>query len=156
MMLRTFEVSDLAAVRELIHRTIVECYPSAYPPHAVAYFKRFHSDDAVLARARDGSVVVIEDAGAILATGAVVGSDVSAVFVAPERQREGLGGTMMDELEGHAVRSGHSSVSLSVSLPSRSFYEQRGYRVIEACSIDVGEEQRLEYWQAVKDLAGGS
>jgi hypothetical protein len=46
-------------------------------------------------------------------------------------------------------------VELSVSLPSRRFYENLGYELVEACSIDVGEGQRLDFWKARKMLAGG-
>ncbi len=35
-------------------------------------------------------------------------------------------------------------------------YEHRGYRVVEDCSIEVGEGERLDYWEAVRDLAGES
>jgi hypothetical protein len=44
-------------------------------------------------------------------------------------------------------------VSLSVSLPSRRFYEALGYEIVEERSIDVGEGQRLDFWQAHKALA---
>ncbi|MGB4441754.1 MAG: hypothetical protein WBJ62_05965 [Coriobacteriia bacterium] len=44
------------------------------------------------------------------------------------------------------------AAELSVSLPSRGFYERRGYRILEACSIDVDEGERLDYWAAEKQL----
>jgi hypothetical protein len=48
------------------------------------------------------------------------------------------------------------SVELDVSLPSRGFYERRGYRMLEDRSIDVGEGETLDYWRAAKRLAGES
>jgi GNAT superfamily N-acetyltransferase len=155
-MLRQFREADLLDVRLLIRRTIDTSYPPAYPPRAVDFFMRFHADDAILERAKRGRLVVVEDAGTIVATGAIVAGEVTGVFVVPERQGGGLGGTVMDDLEAQAIRSGQRSVSLSVSLPSRGFYRRRGYRIVEARSIDVGEGQRLDYWQAVKELHGES
>jgi len=90
-----------------------------------------------------------------VATGSLRADEVSGVFVAPERQGEGLGGLVMDALEEAALRAGQCSTRLSVSLPSRRFYERRGYRILEARSIDVGGGERLDYWEAVKELRAG-
>jgi ribosomal protein S18 acetylase RimI-like enzyme len=141
-MLRPFRDADLVEVRRLISRTIDTSYPPTYPPRAVDFFGRVHADDAILERAKGGHLVVVEDAGTIVATGAIVAGEVTGVFVAPERQGDGLGGIVMDELEAHASRNGQRSVSLSVSLPSRGFYRRRGYRIVEARSIDVVERSR--------------
>ena len=151
-----FQDSDLPAVHDLIHRTIDACYPAAYSPRAVAFFKEFHSLDAILDRARSGCVLVVERDDGIVATGAVVESEVTGVFVDPAFQGEGLGASVMDELEAVAASAGHDSVHLSVSLPSRGFYEHRGYRGLEERTIDVGDGQRLDYWEASWPLTAES
>ena len=46
-------------------------------------------------------------------------------------------------------------LGISVSLPSRGFYERLGYVILEECSIDVGEGEKLDYWQAKKKLHKG-
>jgi hypothetical protein len=58
----------------------------------------------------------------------------------------------MQELERRAVAKGLTEIELSVSLPSRGFYEILGYQAIEDCDIDVGEGQRLCFWKAKKKL----
>ncbi len=151
-MLRTFRASDIAAVQGLIHRTIDVCYAGVYPPQAVAFFKRFHSLEAIRERALAGAVVVVEDESGIVATGARAGSEISGVFVTPEMQGRGLGALVMDELEAGALAAGEPVARLDVSLPSRGFYERRGYVVQAGRSIDVGEGQRLLYWEAEKSL----
>ncbi len=45
------------------------------------------------------------------------------------------------------------AAELSVSLPSRGFYERRGCRILEARFIDAGEGEQLDYW-AVEKLLG--
>ena len=152
-MLRTFRASDIAAVQGLIHRTIDACYAEVYPPQAVAFFKRFHSLEAIGERALAGAVVVVEDESGIVATGARAGSEISGVFVAPEMQGRGLGALVMEELEAGALAAGEPVARLDVSLPSRGFYERRGYLVQADRSIDVGEGQQLIYWEAEKPLA---
>jgi len=154
--LRHCEASDAPAVHHLIGATIDSCYPAHYPPRAVDFFKSIHSADAITRRADEGLVLVAEDAGGIVATGALVGGEIGGVFVLPYAQGSGVGTSVMDELEHAALSLGLSSVELDVSLPSRGFYERRGYRVLESRSIDVGEGEFLYYWRAVKRLSGES
>jgi GNAT superfamily N-acetyltransferase len=151
--LRTFRASDIAAVQGLIHRTIDVCYTEVYPPQAVTFFKRFHSLEAIRERALAGAVVVVEGESGLVATGARAGSEISGVFVAPEMQGRGIGALVMDELEADALAAGEPMVHLDVSLPSRGFYEGRGYVIQADRSIDVGEGQQLHYWEAEKPLA---
>ena len=154
VMLRTFRASDILEVQGLIHRTIDACYSAVYPPQAVAFFKRYHSLEAIRERALAGVVVVVEGESGIAATGARNGGEISGVFVAPEMQGRGLGALVMDELEAGAVAAGEPVVHLDVSLPSRGFYERRGYVIRADRSVDVGEGQQLHYWEAEKPLAG--
>ena len=156
MRLRDFDASDASDVHDLIAATIDACYPAHYPPRAVEFFKGFHSLDAISRRADAGMLLVVEHGDGIVATGALVDGEISGVFVLPDAQSAGIGSAVMDELERTALSSGLSSVELDVSLPSRGFYERRGYRVIESRSIDVGEGEVLDYWRAVKRLAGES
>ncbi|MBN1192743.1 MAG: GNAT family N-acetyltransferase [Coriobacteriia bacterium] len=155
MDLRAFETSDAAPVRQLIHRTIDVCYTGVYPPRAVAFFKEYHSLDRVRERVEAGEVIVVESRGVIIATGSLVADEISGVFVDPQFQRLGVGARVMDRLEDMARDAGLAATQLSVSLPSRGFYERRGYRVLEDRFIDVGEGERLDYWAAEKSLGDG-
>jgi GNAT superfamily N-acetyltransferase len=150
--LRGFRDADAVAVHALIHRTIDACYPAVYPPRAVDFFKRFHSLEAVSNRASAGHVVVVDDGSGIVATGARTGHEISGVFVAPEAQGRGLGALVMDALESGVLAAGNPVARLDVSLPSRGFYERRGYVVLANRSIDVGDGQHLLYWEAEKSL----
>jgi GNAT superfamily N-acetyltransferase len=153
---RRFEDCDLPAVHDLIQRTIDACYPAVYPRRAVAFFKAHHSREAILRRAQIGTVLVIDDGRDVVATGALVDGEIAGVFVSPQSQLGGLGATVMGELERIASASGFDSVGLDVSLPSRGFYEHRGYRVVDERALDVGEGEVLTYWRAVRVLAGES
>jgi hypothetical protein len=81
--LRSFRSEDLPAVRSLIRETIDVSYAEAYPPRAVAFFKTFHDDSAILARAAEGTVLVAERDGAIVATGARHENEILALFTVP-------------------------------------------------------------------------
>ena len=154
--IRKFQDSDLISVRDLIHRTIDGCYSGVYPPRAVQFFKDFHSEAQILERQRNGDILVLEHDGNLVATGTIVGGDIFGVFVDPGFQRHGYGAAIMRELEGRARTRGYFESELSVSLPSRGFYEGLGYRMLEECTTDVGEGESLNYWKARKDLGNES
>jgi len=143
--LRRSDSADVATIQRLIHATIEASYAGVYPPRAVQHFKEFHTVDRILERQAAGEFLVAEHDGQLVATGAIVGAHIYAVFVHPQLQKRGIGGQVMDRLEGEAEREGRDSVRLDVSLPSKGFYEGRGYRLLESCSIDVGEGERLDY-----------
>lgn len=153
--IRECRQSDVIAVRRLIHETINASYTGVYPSRALQSFREFHSDDSIAKRMKTGTVLVLERQGEIVATGSLVGDEICGVFVRASCQRCGYGRVVMVELEKRAKANGCATVELSVSLPSRAFYEGLGYEITEECSIDVGEGQRLDYWRGRKLLSKG-
>jgi GNAT superfamily N-acetyltransferase len=150
--IRQMHISELSIVRELILRTIDLSYSAVYPPRAVQFFKDFHSEENILQRCRDGGILIVEKDGRIIGTGSLVGAEILGVFILPELQSQGHGSSLMHALERRAVDFGINEVRLSISLPSRKFYESLGYEVIGNHSFDVGEGQKLDYWNAHKAL----
>lgn len=150
--IRKFLEHDLIPVQNLIHHTIDICYSGVYPPRAVQFFKEFHSREKIMQRHQEGEILVVEQDGNVIATGAFVGNDIFGVFVHPEFQHIGHGRTLMRKLENKVKAKGCTESELSVSLPSRGFYENLGYEMLEECSIDVGEGQHLDFWKARKPL----
>lgn len=152
ILIRDYQEKDLDAVQHLIHQTIDVCYPGIYPPRAVQEFKDFHSKEAITRRHEDGVILVVEERAGIVATGTLVAGDIFGVFVDPEVQGKGYGKAVMEELEHRAKARGREVVELSISLPSKHFYLGLGYRIMEDRSLDVGHGQRLDYWEAKKNL----
>lgn len=136
----------------MIYNTIHVSYSGVYPVRAVQFFKEYHSNERILERSRTGEILIVEREGAIVATGSLVGNEISAVFVSPDFQGHGYGKRIMRELESRANAQGIPEVILNVSLPSRKFYENLDYEILPERSIDVGEGQVLNYWPARKIL----
>jgi GNAT superfamily N-acetyltransferase len=149
---REFHASDLESVLILIHHTIDVSYSSVYPVQAIQFFKDFHSGAKIIERHQNGEILILEKDGKVIGTGSLVGSDILGVFVHPRLQHQGYGKAIMKELEKKAVRNAVSEVAISVSLPSRRFYESIGYKITGSYSTDVGEGQQLNYWEAKKEL----
>jgi len=141
-------------LRDFIASVIDFSYSGVYPPRAVDFFKDWHSEKRILERSAQGDILIIEDNrdGSILATGSLIGSEIAGVFVRPDIQRKGIGAEIMRKLEEIAAEKGVYEIKLSVSLPSKGFYERLGYRILDELSTDVGEGQSLIYREGIKSL----
>jgi GNAT superfamily N-acetyltransferase len=153
MSIRDIDSYDLDSLRKMMHDTIDACYSMVYPERAVQFFKTYHSDQNIAERRQKGDVLLIKRGDLIVATGAMVGNEVLGVFVRLEDQGKGYGKTIMNELERRAKIKGLDQITLAISLPSRKFYEALGYEIVGDCFEDVGEGQRLDYWEARKTIA---
>jgi putative acetyltransferase len=151
-MIRLFREADVIPLCRMICDTIDASYSGVYPPRAVEFFKGHHSEKRIAERSAIGEILVAEGDGFILATGSLVDAEIVGVFVHPAHQGQGHGKAIMVELERRAKAKGLSEVNLSVSLPSRKFYEHLGYEVLAERALDVGEGQYLNYWPGKKAL----
>ena len=151
-MIRLFRDSDLNSLHTMIYATIDVSYSSVYPVRAVQFIKEYHSEGRIFERSRKGEIVIIERASSIVATGSLVENEILAVFVSPDMQGQGYGKRILSDLESRAKAQGISEIILSVSLPSRKFYEKLEYEILPERSIGVGEGQHLNYWPGRKTL----
>ena len=154
--IRLFREADLVPLHRMIKDTIDASYAGIYPDRAVQFFMEYHSEKRIMERSQVGEILLIERHDSIVATGALVGNEILGVFVRPEEQGQGLGKRIMSELERRAKEKGLSEVVLSVSLPSRKFYETLEYELLDECSLDVGKGQHLNYWPARKTIASST
>jgi GNAT superfamily N-acetyltransferase len=152
--IRLFDEAELLSLHRMIRDTIDASYSGVYPPRAVDFFKGHHSEERIAERSATGEILVLAASrdGSILATGSLVGSEIVGVFVHRDHQRKGYGKAIMAILERMAITKGITEVSMSISLPSRMFYERLGYDVLEERALDVGEGQYLKYWPGKKVL----
>jgi len=151
---RGFRETDLPALKSLVHRTIAVCYPGHYCLEAVRFFTNYHNEQAILADAREGHIIVLDRAGRIVGTGTLVADEIKRVFVDPGFQKQGFGRRIMQQVEEQAVLHGIEVVRLDASLPSKSFYDRLGYITIEAAFLQVENSRRLDFFKMQKTLRG--
>lgn len=149
---RLFTEDDLGTVKTLVDRTIDACYTGVYPPAAVAFFKEYHSLECILDDARAGHTLVIEEDGALIATGTLLGTNVRRMFVDPAAQGRGLGHTLLTHLEAHARTLGLTTLDLSSSLPAHSFYLRHGYITDSEECTPLPSGEVLRYYAMRKRL----
>ncbi len=152
--IRQFNAADLHPLHSMICETIDASYSGVYPPRAVVYFKEYHSEKKIVERSKNGNIAVLisEQDGSILATGALIGSEITGVFVRHTYQRQGYGKAIMAYLEQIAIKNNIARLTLSISLPSKHFYEHLGYKILNECVLDMGEGEFLKYWLGEKKL----
>ena len=78
LVIREADDADVTLVFRLIQTTIDSSYAGVYPPRAVDFFKRFHSEDAIRERRRVGLVLVADHEDAVVGTGTMVGGEIVA------------------------------------------------------------------------------
>jgi len=150
--LRGFRGTDLFAVRSLVHRTIVTCYPAHYCLEAVRFFVNYHNNETILRDALDGYALVLDKGGRIFGTGTLVADEIKRVFVEPGLQGHGLGRLIMRRLEEKATSLGIATVRLDASLPAKPFYDGLGYVTTESTFLAVENGRRLDYFKMHKTL----
>jgi GNAT superfamily N-acetyltransferase len=152
MHLRAFQPEDLMPLHSLVVDTIDACYPSAYPPRAVEFFKAYHSQENIQEEAARGLTFVGVDGMGICVTGTLFGAGIKRVFVHPRAQGRGHGREVMRALELKAIDQGLREVTLDASLVSIDFYRSLDYSDVSWEAHDVGGGQALRYLVMRKPL----
>lgn len=152
MKIREFIKTDLAAVKDLVDKTIDICYTGVYCDEAVQFFKGWHHDEKILKNAEDGYTIILEQNGRIAGTGTLVGDEIARVFVLPASQQYGYGKLIMQKLEEKALAEGVNVVRLDASIPSKKFYDLLGYLTLEETFLVVENNKKLDYYKMQKKL----
>jgi putative acetyltransferase len=139
--IRPYRASDLAALAAIYALAIRHLGPSAYTDDQIrawAGFARQH--DAFRAWIEEAETLVAENAsGRVVAFAGLVGAThVSALFVAPEHQRRGIGSTLLTRLMDRAWARRAGALSAHASEFSRPLFERHGFVVshVEHTEVD--------------------
>ena len=61
---------------------------------------------------------------------------INCFYVHADHQREGVGSSLLAEIENEAVRCGRRRIFVDVSITARPFFEKHGYRVIQRQQVE--------------------
>ena len=150
--LRRFKQNDIDAIHKLLNDTIDKSYKDFYPKEAIEYFKKHHNKDDILKDANDGYCIIALYNGIIVGVGILLGTNIRRVFIDWNYQKLGIGSRIMKKLEAKASKDNIDEVDLSSSLPSKDFYLKHGYINEGEKSIDVGNNEKLEYFEMKKSI----
>jgi N-acetylglutamate synthase-like GNAT family acetyltransferase len=127
--------TDIEAIH-VVHVTTMQrlqetdAQPSEEGRKGVEAFIASRSPDDIAAELLEQRFVVAEVDGEIAGFGAldIPKTEISMVFVSPVHQREGIGHTLLTELESIASRAGLEAVKLQATGTAIGFYLKNGYQ----------------------------
>lgn len=84
-------------------------------------------------------VAEVEDSVAGFGAADLEEGTVVADYVHPDYQDRGVGTALLTRLETALTEAGHDVVRLTASLNAVSFYDRRGYEIVERTTLDEAE-----------------
>jgi GNAT superfamily N-acetyltransferase len=128
--IRPASVADMAALSDLIRRTVRLSNAGDYAAPVVELIAANHAPGKVAQRLVERDVFVCLDGPRIIGTICLGGDKLRSLFVEPGLQGKGVGARLVAHLEAHARKAGVAELQLSSSITARDFYERLGYRLI--------------------------
>lgn len=131
-------------IHKIISETIKTVYSKYYTDEVVDFFLGLHNLEKIKADIEQEKVYIISKNEAIVGTGTLDQNHITRVYILPGFQNAGLGGMLMDDLEGEATKE-YGEVWLDSSLPANGFYHGRGYTTKEHKTYALKNEKVLAY-----------
>jgi GNAT superfamily N-acetyltransferase len=168
--------ADVAAIRELIDRSVRQLQAGDYSPEQIdgALGTVFGVDSQLIA---DGTYLIAECGHALAGCGGwskrrtLFGSDrnagredtlldpasenarIRAFFVDPDFARRGIGSAILDACERAAIAAGFRGFELGATVTGERLYSQRGYQPIERVETPLTNGLSLPIIRMVKRAA---
>ena len=119
---------DASRLHDIRRRSILELAPPTMSEAEAEAWSSQLTTARMEQKLRELEVWVAELDGAIVGWAAIRGDLLESLYVAPEFARQGVGGGLLDMLEGLMRGRGFHSVHLEASPNARDFYLRRSYR----------------------------
>ena len=135
MIIRRFQASQAEEVAELIKRNLLEITSQYYSPEYVVSLIGHHSPMQLLEKAKTQRMFVAMEDGKAVGTGSLTNLGTpeapsyygTAIFVALEFHRKGIGRRVMQKVEEEALELGANKITVRAAVNARPFYEKLGY-----------------------------
>ena len=135
MIIDRFQDFQAEEVANLIRRNLLEIISKYYSPDYVASLVNSFSSEQILEKARTQYIFVAIEEDNVIGTGSLAdyGSTEmpsyygTAIFIALEFQRKGIGKQIMQKVEAKAVEMGADKLTVRAARNARVFYEKLGY-----------------------------
>ncbi len=145
--------NDAEEIQNFVIKVIDTSYTPYYPKEALNFFKDYYSIQKIQNDIKSGYYIFIKLNDRIIATGLFKESYIGGVFIAAEKQGEGIGKIIMNRLERYAVLQNTKEILLDASIPAFEFYKKLGYIKISDKFIPVDNGKKLEYMEMKKLLS---
>jgi N-acetylglutamate synthase-like GNAT family acetyltransferase len=129
--IRAATTDDAIALSALIQDTVRTSNSREYDEATIELICANFTRARVIEKMAQRDVFVAVSDDGIVGTVSLGSGKLHSMFVAPRRQGEGIGRSLVKHLERHAVGSGLSELQLSSSITAKPFYEKFGYELIQ-------------------------
>jgi putative acetyltransferase len=158
--IREANESDVAAIRSVHRRSVLDLATKTYSPEVIANWKPNPSQDS-FERHRESIrtgyeiVWVVEVSGTIEGFSVLVPSEneLRALYVTGGIARRGIGTALFKILEEKAKELGLKKLKLSSSLNAQPFYEKNGFRALTKSFHTLQTGGKIECVLMEKDLS---
>lgn len=135
MIIENFQASQAEEVAELIKRNLLEITSQYYSPEYVISLIDHHSPMQLLEKSRAQHIFVAVEDGKAIGTGSLANFGTpeipsyygTAIFVALDFHRQGIGKQIMQKVEEKALELGADKITVRAAINARQFYEKLGY-----------------------------
>ena len=136
---------DASRLYDMRRRSILELAPPTMPAAEAQAWAARLTLSGMARKLRELEVWVAELDGVVVGWGAIRGDRLEGLYAAPEFAGQGVGGGLLDRLEGLMRDRGIQAVLAEASSNAREFYLRRGYRA-------NGPQARNGAWPIAKGL----
>jgi putative acetyltransferase len=136
---------DASRLYDVRRRSILELAPPTMPKAAAQAWASQLTISGMERKLRQLEVWVAEVDGLIVGWGAIRGDRLEGLYAAPEFAGQGVGGGLLDKLEGLMRDRGIQAMLAEASSNAREFYLRRGYRA-------TGSQAPNRAWPIAKEL----
>lgn len=131
MHIRKARPGEGQAIIALHARTAREINSRDYTLEEIEVWLARKSPEKEEARIGAGEVYVcVGDDEALLGYGSRRGDRIAGLYVAPDRQGQGVGSMLLEQLERDAIAEGIEILELNSTLTAAGFYQHRGYKAL--------------------------
>jgi len=133
MHMRAFKPVDAERVAAVLKDAVRQIGPQVYTPEQVEAWARNPIDmEDFRTRLSRGHTLVVEEGGRIIAFGQLEPANhLAFIYTEAKYSRNGIGSWIYDQLELSAREQKAVSIHTEASRISRTFFERKGYRVVE-------------------------
>lgn len=128
--IRPVRSGDIGTISTLIQNTLLISNGVDYDFGVIRYLSHQYSPAGVAEMARKREMYVYDDSGQIAGTISLGGNTVFGFFVAPDRQREGVGSKLLRWAEKKAREKGRRTLQVGASITAVDFYRKHGYKTL--------------------------
>jgi GNAT superfamily N-acetyltransferase len=126
-MIRRFSANDAEQVSALIRNTLLVSNTKDYDYEVVQNLQRVFSAQNLRSLTLRREVFVYEHEGEISGTISLEGNTIYSFFIAPDKQRLGIGADLLSYAEDRVREEGYAVILIAASLTAVGFYEKHGY-----------------------------